>query len=632
MAGEQDRPIRVEVEGVGVVEFPAGTPPGKITAALQTARGQVARGGRTWGDTLADVGIGMAKGLGEGVVNAGKLWHAIPGVSRAVDTLYGQPGLSAAAMREADAAMEATNTPQGVGKFAEQVGETLLAGPAILKAGSRVAQAAGRVAPRMGQPAADLAGRVAVEAAAGGGLAAYQGGDATTGAVLGGAIPGIGAGVRAARNAVLGGVQHTPEMARAVAFGAREGVPLDAATATGRNIVGVVQKRVSDSMGGAGIAEKFQEAQAEALARTGRKLAGRVSDEAASPEQAGTAVRERVQDVIRNEATAADEAYGRVRAAERNAMPDDVPVTRKAGDATVSATEPMQFAVPLAPAKDALRPVFERLMRKKELTGQLMGDEARAATALDALISGPDNAPLSVVDAALGDLKAAARGAAMPELRSQGQGLAAQAVAELETLVQQRAKAAGVWDDLRAGRDATIAKWTAAETLEALRTEPVGVFNAAVTARDAGIAKLREVAKLAPGEMPKIGRAYVEQLLDTATAEGGFARAQGLMAQWQKLGPETKKLLFPNPLLREDLDNFFLLAKKIGENPNPSGTARVMTAFNVMNTVPAYMLAKVLYSPAGVRQLTKGIATGNPSAVATALGRVTATQAAQVGQ
>lgn len=778
----QDMPIRVEVEGVGVVEFPAGTSPGEIAKTLQNARASVSKTERTWGDTLADVGIGIAKGLGEGVVQAGKAIHAIPGVSRAVDTLYGQPGLSRAAMNEADTAMDATNTPQGVGKFAEQVGETLLAGPAIMRAGSALAA---RAVPYLGAKAAGVLPRVATEAAAGGALSAYQGGDATTGAVLGGAMPAVGAAVRAGRNAVLGGVQHTPEMARAVEFGAREGVPLDAATATGRNVVGTVQKAVSDSMGGAGIAERFQERQAEALARVGRKLAAVGTDVVSTPETAGGAVRESIEGRIRAQGRSADEAYGRVRRAERGAQPDDVPVSRpvaagrtvdqgfighwladdlnemgyqagggskkfydaaeqnwRPGDADAarygigagsgrvagtptlemfqkagisgsraeiadrirrvlrgdsndpkvlgvidamneawdgqrfdfqlvtddtlartglkrrdfkspitlpaedapgaakffgdnaegmraSGTEPMQFAVPLTSAKEALRPIYERLMRKKELTGQLMGDEGRAAVALDALISGPDHAPLSVVDAALGDLKAAARGAAMPELRTSGQGLAAESVKQLETLVQERAKAAGVWDDLRAGRDATIAKWTAAETLDKLRAEPVQTFKLLTSGGDAAIEKLREVKALAPAEMPKIGRAYVDQLLDTATGEGGFQRAQGLMAQWKKLGPETKALLFPNPMHRQDLDSFFLLAKKIGENPNPSGTARVMAAFNVLSMVPSYLLARVLYSPAGVRQLTKGVLAGDPSAVTAALGRVTATQAAQ---
>jgi hypothetical protein len=329
-----------------------------------------------------------------------------------------------------------------------------------------------------------------------------------------------------------------------------------------------------------------------------------------------------------------------VRSAEQAAPLENVQVGTKRADTGIldakgnpitraeAVMEQQQLAVPLAPAKEALRPIFERLQRKKELTGNLMGDEGRAASALDALLSAPNNAPLSVVDAALGDLKAAARGAAMPELRSQGQGLAAQAVAELETLVQQRAKAAGVWDDLRAGRDATIAKWTAAETLDKLRTEPVQTFRLLTASGDAAVERLREVQRLAPGEVPKIGRAYVDGLIDTATAEGGFGREAKLWAEWSKLGDETKALLYPNKDLRTALDNFFLVGKKMAENPNPSGTALVaqvpgQAALMMLEPVSGVSLligggvvSKLLNSPTTARLLTQGMQAPRTSAVA----------------
>jgi hypothetical protein len=258
-----------------------------------------------------------------------------------------------------------------------------------------------------------------------------------------------------------------------------------------------------------------------------------------------------------------------------------------------------------------------------------MGAEGRAAVALDALVSGPDAVPLSVADSALSELKSLARGAEMPQLRSRGQGIAAKAVKELDAAVQAKAQSAGVLDDLRAGRDATIEKWTVAETRDALRDEPVAVFNSLTMARDAGIDRLRAVARIAPQDMPKVGRAYIEGLLDTATAEGGFQRAQGLMAQWQKLGPETKKILFPNASHRNDLDGFFMLAKKIGENPNPSGTARVLTALNAAMFVPTYVLARAFYSPKFMKMITAGVKTGSPSMVKDALRRAAASQASQ---
>jgi hypothetical protein len=91
------------------------------------------------------------------------------------------------------------------------------------------------------------------------------------------------------------------------------------------------------------------------------------------------------------------------------------------------------------------------------------------------------------------------------------------------------------------------------------------------------------------------------------------------LSDWQKLGPETKRILFPQEGQRQALGHFFLLAKKVAENPNPSGTT--VTWFKggelyallthpvagVPTSLGSAALAKLLYSPAGVRALTRGM-------------------------
>ena len=116
---------------------------------------------RLWSMTK-DVGIGAAKGLGGSVVGLGELVHQIPGVSGAVDRLYGQQGLSERAFAEADTALEATNTPQMVGKGLEFAAEMALpiakgvqAMPTTAKAGAkfqRVMSAAKDVPVDMAKP------------------------------------------------------------------------------------------------------------------------------------------------------------------------------------------------------------------------------------------------------------------------------------------------------------------------------------------------------------------------------------------------------------------------------------------------------------------------------------------------
>ena len=107
------------------------------------------------------------------------------------------------------------------------------------------------------------------------------------------------------------------------------------------------------------------------------------------------------------------------------------------------------------------------------------------------------------------------------------------------------------------------------------------------------------MAKVAPDELPKIGRAFLDNLMGQATAEGGFGHAKKLYADWQRVGPDTKRLLFKDPALVRDLDSFFLLAKRLSDTPNPSGTALTLNAgaqFGLVFTNP-----------------TVGVPTGPPS-------------------
>lgn len=95
---------------------------------------------------------------------------------------------------------------------------------------------------------------------------------------------------------------------------------------------------------------------------------------------------------------------------------------------------------------------------------------------------------------------------------------------------------------LEAGRKATIAKYAAAHVLERLNAEPVRAYGQMTAAGDAAIEQLRDIAKQAPGELPKIGRAFLDGLLGNATENGGFQHAAAIALNWEKLGAETKRL------------------------------------------------------------------------------------------
>jgi hypothetical protein len=306
----------------------------------------------------------------------------------------------------------------------------------------------------------------------------------------------------------------------------------------------------------------------------------------------------------------------------------------------------MQLPVDLRSVKANLKPIYNEMMSRYPVAQQ---EASKGLKALENIVNGPDYSPLSTVDANLGAIKSIAR-SDLPELRSVSQGTAAGAVKQLDAIVRQTAEQAGpeaLWA-LETGRKATIQKYGAADVLEQLRGEPVQTFNQATYAKDAGIAKLREIAKLAPAELPKIGRAFLDDLMGQATAEGSFKNAAAIATKWEKLGAETKRLLYKDPGHIKDLDRFFLLAKKMAENPNPSGSALVGSvgggiahiALHPATGIPLQLgqgaLAAFLHSPRGVKLLTQGftIPIGNKAAAtayATQLARFASEQRIPVG-
>jgi hypothetical protein len=428
--------------------------------------------------------------------------------------------------------------------------------------------------------------------------------------------------------------RRPPQQAEAVNFMLDEGVPVDVATATGNRFNRAVQEASGYTPAGALVAESSARGQAAGLARVGERLAERTTGVRGpgSMEQAGTAVREAVEGRIQALDKTADAAYGQLRAMERNpkygrSIETQPEVRRTTSDGRSAVVQPrvvesVPMAVDVAASKAQLKPIYDALMREAELV-TLQGGRGRALTALDRLMRGPDTAPLSVVDSALSDLKALARGAEMPELRTRGQGVAAEAVSALDRQVRDAARASGpeVYDALMRGRGATLKKYGIAELRDFLKAEPVGTVRSLIASGDAGIVKLRRIAQEFPETAPQMGRAALDAMLEPATAAGGFERQMRLWNDWQRLGPQTKQLLFGAEHVK-DLDRFFLGAKLLAERANPSGTALTRVAIgstagmaamytNPLSTIALLTstgaLSAALHSPKVARALARGV-------------------------
>jgi hypothetical protein len=421
---------------------------------------------------------------------------------------------------------------------------------------------------------------------------------------------------------------QSPAERAAVQFGVDHGVPIDMATATGNRFVRGAQAISEHTTPvGASIAERAKHSQATNLTRVGEELAGRANariqpgsahitpGSPVTPEQAGTGVRTSVQravDKLHTESNTAYDAFRRL--ANDPAHAKTVPSTQTGrvagGDAIkFSVDERMAMPVDLRAAKAALKPIYDDLVARWPIARQHASPGLKA---LENLANDADYAPAVRVEANLSAAKQLAR--------DHG-GAAKLAVRQLEQAVELAVGRASpqAMQALRTGRAATKAKYEALGILERLSAEPVQVFRQATYAKDAGIDLLRRVeTQSGPSALRDVGRAWLEDALSQATQEGSFSHTARLWADWNKLGPQTKQLLFRNKALVTDLTNFFLLAKKIGENPNPSGSALVgsINAMGVMLLHPAtgvpYVigassLAALLHSQTFVQAMVRGM-------------------------
>lgn len=507
------------------------------------------------------------------------------------------------------------------GHFAENAAEAVLASGAATTA----TKGAGLLA-RAGAQAATAAG---VTAAQSGGDPKAMALAAATGA--GGEVlaPLLAKGIPiipSLRNA-------NPKVAAAVDAGIQAGVPVDAGTATGNFAVKGAQHLADRSIGGSIANRGGDQAAAEALANRGRDLASSVHPTAVSPEGAGRGMVDAVDAASSAASRRADVAYGKIRQIEADpANLKDVQVGMQPNpslDPNLPAMVPVMAKVALPvdiqAVKTSLAPVLKQMESDFTPAEQAMNPSLNAIRNIMKL---PDNVPISEADRALSSLKGITRksGSSDPVKHFAGEAIDA-----LESQVQQVASQGGAdaLKALSAGRAATVDKYAAKEIVDAMRKEPVQAFRQAIYGQDAGIDQLRAIQKFAPGEMPKVGRAFVDDLVNKATEEGSFSKGAKLWSDWANLGPETKKILF-NPNQSEDLDKFFLLAKKMAENPNPSGTGHIVSLnaqglgllMEPLHGVPleigGALLSRFLHSPRGVRLLMNGMRVPVNDKVATA--------------
>lgn len=416
---------------------------------------------------------------------------------------------------------------------------------------------------------------------------------------------GAGAAVKAVRGALPArAASVAPAVNPAVEFARARGIPLDAATVSDNLAVKGTQALVDrGTLGGAAVATGAKAKQAAAMERVGGELLDTAHPGSMTPEMAGTSLRDALGAKVATHSQSANAAYDAVRALESPAT-----------------------TVQLGPVKAALQPVYEQMKRQMPLTQQQANPGLKA---LQNIMEGPDSGPLSLIDRDLGAMKTIAR--------EQG-GLAKLAVARLDKAVTSAATAGGpdVLNALKAGRDATKAKYAASDVLDKLHAEPVKTIDALIAPRDTAIQRLRAVAEQAPDQVPEIARASLEKVLESPQKS----------STWNKLGPETKATLFPDAAHLKALDSFFDLTDRMSKtNVNPSGSGYMaalaaqggLMFWNPVTQIPIQIgaagVAKLLRSKTAIAALTTGLRMPKMAGASTQTAALTrlANAAAQVG-
>ena len=147
-----------------------------------------------------NIAVGAGKGAARTATGLGRLTHMIPGVSPAVDALYGlfggdthsaeafaQPGAA-----ETELGLDPNGHAQKLGMFLEQMAEFMVPGALAEKTATAVATKAAPYVPKVLRGTAALGTRAAGQGAASAGVTAAQGGDVGTAATVGAALPVVG--------------------------------------------------------------------------------------------------------------------------------------------------------------------------------------------------------------------------------------------------------------------------------------------------------------------------------------------------------------------------------------------------------------------------------------------------------
>src|ERR1700722_2775479 len=372
---------------------------------------------------------------------------------------------------------------------------------------------------------------------------------------------------------------------------------------TGRSGVQRVEQTLPNLPGSASRAEKFYAVQEQDLAKEAQRRIASGGGQRTNAVGAGEAVQQRLQERVGRLKAQADKFYDEVRkstAANKQTVQTGAKQSSILGPNGQPLTAPtfstLETPVDLAPIRSQLKPIYDELQRSLP--------DARKANSpawksLEDLMNSKDSKMNAMdFDRTLSAFKSITRDGKSELLNTRSQGLAKQIIKAGEGEFQKALQGAGpdVNAKLNSARRIVRSYYDTDEMLGALRSEPAALYQHLVTGGDRVYNTLQDLQKVAPREMKTVGRTFLDGLVEKATKEGGFDRAGGVKADWERLGPETKKLLF-GPQLTGELDKFFLAAKRLTNPLNASGSGHMITALGSLGAAGEIMRALMTGNP-----------------------------------
>lgn len=405
----------------------------------------------------------------------------------------------------------------------------------------------------------------------------------------------------------------------AVTYGIREGVPVDAATASGNKFIRTAQETLDYQPLTSGKVAAAKAKQAPALQGTGRRLADTIHPVPIDPVTAGEAVPTSLTDRVKRLHGVADQSYGELRKIgqqPQNVKPVQIGTKQVPGvnpqatnhpsgmPQTVPVIENMSMPVDYVALKSRVTPVLEQLEKS---IPEAQKQASPGLNVLRQIVARGDSVDSNTAIRDLSAIQNIARvWNELPEVRGVSKGLAAMVIPGARKSIDDAVALAGprATQMLERGRAATKDKYSTNDVLAALpknatgEFEPARIFKRLTSNDDQSIALLRSVQSVAPKTLPPIARAFTEGLMDDMLYQGDVKRAQSAVRSWHNLGDHTKSILFPDPKIRQNVTDFVNLAEMMTRQANPSGSARFFAAIQSLGSPKAWAVQMLAGRPA----------------------------------